>query len=140
MNPQQLAKLMDQVAPALILFARQWCDAPEDVVQDAFLKLVRQKSPPGNPVAWLHQVVRNRAIDAGKSGQRRREREAAVARRWFNEPESDGLDAESAVRALEQLTADQREVVVSHLWGGLSFEQIALLTHCSASTAFRRFQ
>ena len=34
---------------------------------------------------------------------------------------------------------EQREVIVAHHWGGLSFEQIAAVAGCSASTAFRRY-
>jgi hypothetical protein len=37
MDPDLLGNLLDQHAAALELFARQWCDVPEDVVQDAFL-------------------------------------------------------------------------------------------------------
>ena len=140
MDPEALARLVDAHAPALVLYARQWCAAPEDVVQDAFLKLVRQRTPPDDPVAWLYTVVRNGALDAGKTARRRRARESAVARpvRWFVEPEVDGLDAETAVAALRRLPEDQREVIVARLWGGLSFEQIGAVAGCSASTAFRR--
>ena len=38
---------------------------PEDVVQEAFLLLVRQVVAPDNPVGWMYRVVRNRAINAG---------------------------------------------------------------------------
>src|ERR671933_2549598 len=102
MDPEALARLVDAHAPALMLYARQWCAAPEDVVQDAFLKLVRQRTPPDDPVAWLYTVVRNGALDAGKTARRRRLRESAAARplRWFVEPEVEGLDADTAVAAL----------------------------------------
>ena len=40
------ARLIDAHAAPLVLYARLWCDAPEDVVQEAFLKLVRQGRPP----------------------------------------------------------------------------------------------
>ena len=73
--------------------------------------------------------------------RRRLRRESASARPvlWFVEPEVDGLDAETAVAALERLAPDQREVIVARHWGGLSFEQIAGVVGCSASTAFRRY-
>ena len=92
-------------------------------------------------VAWLYRVVRNGALDAAKIARRRHRRESAAARpvRWFVEPEVDGLDAETAVAALERLVPEQREVIVAHHWGGLSFEQIAAVVGCSASTAFRRY-
>ena len=141
MSPTQFARLVDRHGPALILYARQWCATPEDVVQDAFLKLVAVREPPREAVAWLYRVVRNAALDAGKSARRRQQRESAVARpkHWFVEPEIDGLDADVAVAAVQRLPADQREVIVAHLWGGLSFEQIAEVAGCSASTAHRHY-
>ncbi len=141
MLPNDFVRLVDERGPALILYARQWCHAPEDVVQDAFLKLVALRSPPRDPAAWLYRVVRNGAIDAGKADQRRQRREKATVcpARWFVEPALDGLDAAAAVAALRRLPVEEREVIVARLWGGLSFEQIAEATGCSASTAFRRF-
>jgi RNA polymerase sigma-70 factor (ECF subfamily) len=141
MSPHEIARLVDAHSAALILYARQWCRTPEDVVQDAFLKFVRLRQAPREAVAWLYRVVRNGAIDAGKTARRRQEREWAVARpeRWFVESDVEGLDAAAAVTALERLPAEEREIVVARLWGDLSFEQIAEVVGCSASTAFRRF-
>jgi RNA polymerase sigma-70 factor (ECF subfamily) len=141
MSPRELASLIDSHAPSLILYARQWCEVPEDVVQDAFLKLVALRTPPREVLAWLYRVVRNGAIDAGKSTRRRQRREAAVARsvRWFVESEVEGLDTETAVTALKRLPLEQREPIVARLWGGLSFEEIGSVAGCSASTAFRRY-
>ena len=141
MRPDDFARLLDSHGPPLILYARQWCDAPEDVVQEAFLKLVALRQPPCAVVPWLYRVVRNAALDAGKAARRRQRREAATARpvRWFVEPEVEGLDAAAAVAALQRLPDEEREVIVARLWGGLSFEQIAEVASCSASTAFRRY-
>src|SRR5262249_2753671 len=141
MSPQEFARLVDIHGAPLILYARQWCQTPEDVVQDAFVKLATARQPPREVICWLYQVVRNRAIDAGKAARRRLKRESAVARpeRWFVEPAVDALDAAEAVPALEHLSVEQREVIVARLWGNLSFEQIAEVAGCSASTAFRRF-
>ena len=62
LSPEAVTRLWDQHSAALVLYARQWCDAPEDVVQEAFLLLVRQNAAPDNPGGWLYRVVRNRAI------------------------------------------------------------------------------
>jgi RNA polymerase sigma-70 factor (ECF subfamily) len=141
MRADDFARLLDHHGPALLLYARQWCDAPEDVVQEAFLKLVSLRQPPNAVVPWLYRVVRNAALDVSKSARRRQRRESAVARpvRWFVEPEVDGLDAAAAVAALQRLPDEEREVIVARLWGGLSFEDVAEVVGCSASTAFRRY-
>jgi hypothetical protein len=56
---ENMAEIVDAHADALLLFARQWSDASaEDVVQEAFLQLVRRvkaNDPPENVVAWLYR-------------------------------------------------------------------------------------
>src|SRR5438552_3695533 len=142
MTPHEFTRLMNSHGPPLILYARQWCAAPEDVVQEAFLKLVALRQSPHAVVPWLYKVVRHGAIDSGRTAKRRQQRESAVARpdRWFVENEVDGLDAETAIVALQGLPVEQREAIVARLWGGLSFEEIAEVAGCSASTAFRRYE
>ena len=141
MSPGEVASLIDTHAAPLLLYARQFCDAAEDVVQEAFVKLVAAPRRPDEVVGWLYRVVRNGAIDAARGSRRRKRRECAAARpvRWFVEDEVAGLDAGGAVAALERLPQEQREVIVARLWGGLGFEQIAAVAACSASTAFRRY-
>ncbi|HEY3790106.1 MAG TPA: RNA polymerase sigma factor [Urbifossiella sp.] len=143
MGPEQLADLVDRYAAALALYARQWCACPEDVVQTAFLKLVRLRTAPENLVPWLYRVVRNGAIDASRSARRRQKYEAAAADQvapWFL-PSDDptGLDARAVTEALASLPAETREIIVAHLWGGLTFEQIARTVGSSAATCYRRY-
>jgi RNA polymerase sigma factor (sigma-70 family) len=145
MDSEWLGGTVDRYAAALELYARQWCDAPEDVVQEAFMKLASQRNVPDQPGAWLFRVVRNGAINAAVAARRRRRHEAQAAGEaaiWFEATgEGSGgeasLDAETASAALQSLTLEQREVIVAHLWGGLTFEQIGELSGCSSSTAHR---
>jgi RNA polymerase sigma factor (sigma-70 family) len=140
MGPELLGRLVDRHAAALVLYARQWCAAPEDVVQEAFLKLVAQRPPPDNPVPWLYRVVRNAALGAARAERRRRFHEEAAAQQvpaWFVNPEPEGLDVRAVTAGLQALPPEQREVIVAHLWGGLTFEQIAEVAGCSSSTAHR---
>lgn len=143
MDPDHLGYLLDRYLPALVLYARQWCRAPEDVVQEAFIKLARQKEAPHHPVGWLYHAVRNRAISELRSERRRQtheERAAAKAPLWFTPREDHaGLDAQAATDALSVLPIEQREIIVAHLWGGLTFEQIAELIGGSAPTCWRRY-
>ena len=140
MTPAEIARLIDAHAAPLVLYARQWCTEPEDVVQDAFLKLVRQSRPPKTRsrgfTAWFATGPSMQPRSPGGGTTRDG---AARPASWFIEPEVDGLDAATAVDALERLSLEQREVIVARHWGGLSFEQIATVVGCSASTAFRRY-
>lgn len=143
MGPDQLAELVDRYGSALVLYARQWCDCPEDVVQTALMKLVRVRTPPDNLVPWLYRVVRNGAIDASRAARRRLKYEAKAADhapKWFS-PSYDptGLDARAAALALADLPPETREIIVAHIWGGLTFEQIARTVDSSAATCFRRY-
>ena len=141
MEPEQLGLLIDTHGLALVLYARQWCATPEDVVQVAFLKLSNHRPTPAEIKPWLYRVVRNGAMTAGRAERRRRHHEgtAAGVAPWFAPVESSRLDAAMATDALAKLPLDEREVIVAHLWGGLTFEQIAPLIGLSAATAYRRY-
>src|SRR4029079_367157 len=79
---------------------------------------------------------------AARAARRRRRHEGAAAAHapaWFTPTGPAALDAEAAAAALQALPLDQREVIVAHLWGGLTFEQIAEVAGCSSSTAHRRY-
>src|SRR4051812_33522918 len=118
-EPERLGRLFDEHAPALVLYARSWCDAPEDVVQEAFVKLARCRTGPDRPEAWLYRVVRNEAISASRSFWRRRKREviAASPEAWFAATD-DRIDAEDAARLLEELDAETRAAIIARIWGG----------------------
>jgi RNA polymerase sigma factor (sigma-70 family) len=142
MDAIHLGKLIDRHAAALVLYARQWCSAPEDVVQEAFVKLMGQAKLPEPILPWLFHVVRNGAISAVRAESRRRRRELAVAswsRAWFIADPAQQLDAAALHEALAGLPAEQREVIVAHVWGSLTFEQIGILATCSTSMAYRRY-
>ena len=140
MDATVLGQLVDKHAAALVLYARQWSSAPEDVVQEAFLKLVAQRRPPRNVVPWLFRVVRNQAVSALRSAQRRRQHETRVAEQqaqcdFTGAPTF--LDGEAVTGALRTLPDEQREVITLHLWGGLTFVEIAEVIASSASTVHR---
>jgi RNA polymerase sigma factor (sigma-70 family) len=145
-NSDILGRLFDEHAGALVLFARQWCDAPDDIVQDAFVTLARQKELPDRVAPWLYRVVRNGAISAARQSHRRRRREQRAAgleamgpEPWFASTD-DQIDADHASRLLADLDAETREAIIARLWGGLTFEEIARLQGCSLSTTYRRYQ
>jgi RNA polymerase sigma factor (sigma-70 family) len=143
-GPELLGRLLDEHASALTLLARRWSGTPEDVVQEAFLQLVRQTECPRDTAAWLYRVVRNGAISAGRAESRRRRHEAAAAAEasnWFvKAPIEMAIDARTTAAALHQLPSEEFEVIVAHVWGGLTFSQIAQLVNSTTSTVHRRYQ
>jgi RNA polymerase sigma-70 factor (ECF subfamily) len=139
-EPELLGRIFDEHASALVLYARQWSDRPEDIVQDAFVALARQRWRPDRVVPWLYRVVRNASIAEARSDRRRRHREALVSgtEGWFAAAD-DRIDAAEATRLLADLTLEEREVIVARVWGELTFEEIARLQACSLTTAHRRY-
>jgi RNA polymerase sigma-70 factor (ECF subfamily) len=140
LEPTELGRLFRSHAPALRLFARQWGDGADDLVQIAFVRLAQQTVPPGQPLPWLYRVVRNEALSLNRAAARRRQREqrSSSSEVWFGKAE-DQLESDEAVRALAALSLEFREVIVARLWGGLTFEEIAELVGCSPPTAHRRY-
>lgn len=142
MDPDAIGRLLDRHEAPLILLARQLCDAPEDVVQEAFLRLGDLDGEPENPGAWLYRVVRNLALDVAIAAGRRRKHEARVAAEspaWFDPGPSEGPEPAEAEEALRSLPREEREVIVARLWGGQTFEQIGRAIGTSSSTAHRLY-
>ncbi len=136
--------------PKLLLCARQWtrsrADA-EDVVQDAFVRFWRhQRDLPGEPMALLVTSVRRAAFDLARREGRRTAREERAQdvgdeqRAVFRTP-MEGDERRAAIEhALENIPAEQREVLVLKIWGELTFEQIALELGLSPNTAASRYR
>ncbi len=115
-------------------------------MQQAFVQLARQRPPPKQAVMWLYRVVRNGAISASRIERRRRRHETCAAesgRPWLAPVElggqDSGFDSEAAVSALSDLADEEREIIVAHLWGGLTFQEIGAIAGVSTSTAHRRY-
>ncbi|WZP00826.1 sigma-70 family RNA polymerase sigma factor [Isosphaeraceae bacterium EP7] len=140
-DAETLGALFDRHGPALVLYARQWCGTPEDVVQDAFVTLARARGLPDRVLPWLFRVVRNAAINAGRGARNRKARESrsSSAEAWLAS-DDDRIDASAAARLLEDLDPPEREALVARFWGGLTFDEIARLQGCSVATAHRRYQ
>jgi RNA polymerase sigma-70 factor, ECF subfamily len=141
----------EQLAPRLVLFARQWlasmADA-EDAVQNGFVRFWKHQ-PEAGPEHYplLYAAVRTAALDLLRSHERRARREAddRVEVLRGDEPIFDSSLAErehaDAVQAaLSQLPQPQREVIVLKIWGDLTFAQIAQTLEESINTVASRYR
>ncbi len=142
MKPQQLEQLVSTHQRSLELFASQWTRSPEDCVQEAFLRLHRNDQPVTNHAAWLFRVVRNLAIDQGRSDSSRsnRERIAGQQRSLFSVTQNHPIDGDELQKAINELSDDQREIIVARLWGKLTLHEIADAFEIAVSTAHRRYE
>jgi RNA polymerase sigma-70 factor (ECF subfamily) len=143
-----------ELAPKLLLFARQWLPAQsdaEDAVQSAFVRFWK-KHPTGSRENYplLYAAVRTIALDMLRGEDRRARRE--------NHPDApmprDGTpcfdlatdqleQAELTVaidRALRLLPDEQREVLVLKIWGELTFQQIAEALGSPLNTVAARYR
>ena len=138
-------ELLARHGAGLVLFARQWlpthADA-EDAVQDAFVRLLKARNRPDDPLAYLYACVRTAAIDAARTRARRKrvDEKRSVPESVFElVPEQTEL-SNSVESALSQLPDEQREVVIMKIWGGLTFAQIAGAIGISANTVASRYR
>ena len=142
MDALLLQKLIDAHGAALVLYARQWCRAPEDAVQEALIELLRQDPPPEEPAAWLYTTVRRRAMNLARAeGRQAKHLQRAGQQReaWFLPPDDSeqSWDYEALLARLPQL---EREIIVAKIWGERSFVEIADLVEMPRSTVHRRYQ
>jgi RNA polymerase sigma factor (sigma-70 family) len=135
-----------EVAPGLLLFARQWvrsaADA-EDIVQEAFVKFWRRNHKIDNR-ALLYAAVRSLALDFIRRDSRRARREANALAEVDNyvEPQFEFEDEtqQALATAIDGLPRDQREVLVMKIWNELTFGEIASALSISQNTAASRYR
>ena len=135
-----------QLAPGLVLFARQWARSAadaEDIDQEAFVKFWRRNHNIDNR-ALLYATVRSIALDFLRRDSRRARRESvAVAETEQSVQPTFEIEDESQralVAALDLLPNEQREVLVMKIWNDLTFAEIASALEISQNTAASRYR
>ncbi|KPK80503.1 MAG: hypothetical protein AMJ81_12010 [Phycisphaerae bacterium SM23_33] len=141
----QLGEWFDACGPALLLYARQWLGpaAAEDVVQDVFVRLMRQRRRPASVEAWLFRSVRNAALNELRRQRRRRKQQhrlAAEGHDWFEARPDDLMDAKLVQAAVTGLPEEQREVILLRIWGGMTLQEISEVLGEPVSTLFSRYR
>jgi RNA polymerase sigma-70 factor (ECF subfamily) len=144
MNDAELERWFETHATALVLYARQWLDrsGAEDAVQEAFVRLLLQPTPPRQVKAWLYRAVRNEAITQWRSSRsrERRERQAALPETLFEYDATTGGDVEALTTAMAKLPPAQREILVLRVWGELTLAEVSELIEMPVSTVFQNYR
>lgn len=159
---QALGVLYDRYARRLKAFAwQQGARRPDDVVQDAFMRIVRNGASFKGTAkfkTWLFSIARNLCIDASRRDKFRimpsldqpiRDPDSPTLgdRVADTAPGGDGLRATEGSEfrvdfeaALAALPAEQREVFVLRQSSGMAFAEIAEVTGTRENTAKSRMR
>jgi RNA polymerase sigma factor (sigma-70 family) len=129
-SQKKLAEWYEAYGTELMLYARQWSpdQRAEDIVQDAFIKLLKQRRCPDNVRAWLFRVVRNTSISIVRRLKQRREAGRKFLHRqvmWFESRSDDLIDARQAQDILQTLPSNLCEIVLLRIWGQMSLKEIS---------------
>jgi RNA polymerase sigma-70 factor (ECF subfamily) len=130
-------------APALLAYARSFGlnhHAAEDLLHHVFLKVL--EGPTDKDVQeirpYLFRAIRNSALNHQRDHSR--EVEFSGQEPWFRNPGT-SLEAELDLSsALCELPLEQREVLLMHIWGGLTFGEIASVLADSPNTVASRYR
>ena len=143
-----LDKLITRYHEPLFKFLYRMTDDPtlaEDLLQETFTRLITYRGrAPDRFRAWLYAIAANLARDHFRSAYYRHTSTDGV----------DGLDVQASsiaedaflrsaqrehiAQALQQLTAEQREVVVLRFYHDLRLEEIALISNAPIGTVKSR--
>lgn len=142
-NVAELELLYRQYGSALLLFAvaisRERSHA-QDALHQVFLKLLESGGVHHavDVKAYLFACVRNAVLNENKV----RQRDVALNQEscWFDPPDRDYAEELNLRRTLCALPDDQRQVTILHIWGELTFSQIADVLGISSNTAASRYR
>lgn len=139
----EIEALYIQHGPALLLFAMTMIgdrSRAQDAVHQVFLRLIEEGSlqRAANKKAYLFTCVRNAALNDARLVRRIVSLEPDEP--WFQPAWQDVATETSLRRSLVALSDDQRQIVVMHVWGELTFLEISELLEISPNTAASRYR
>ena len=134
-------RLYDTKAAQMILYGRalglSHAEA-EDVLQETFLAVLQLEATPDRLDHYCLRAFRNRSLNYRRGLFRRLVRELE-SQRWFETEPRDSRE-DLAMRRLEDLPPEQREVIVLKIWHECTFEETAALLGISPNTAAARYR
>jgi len=133
-------QLYEEHARGLLAYACSFLTgfaSAEDVLHQVFERLLRGDIEiEGLPGPYLYRAVRNACLNQ----IRNRSRDVELDDRWFEGPA--GLKETGVLLqcALKELPEEQRQIIMLHIWGQLSFEESAAVLGISPNTAASRYR
>jgi RNA polymerase sigma-70 factor (ECF subfamily) len=113
--------------------------AAEDILHQVFARLLRDDLVlHGPPLPYLCRAVRNAALNDRRA--RAREHRLGDDVHWLEAPPRMQDSALAVEQAMDVLPSEQREVIVLHIWGGLTFQEVAEVLAIPSNTAASRYR
>ena len=142
-----LEQLYDQYAHALFRYAvslLNTADDAEDAVQEVFVRIAREHRKIGrirDVRPYLFTATRNAAYTILRKRQRGERLQEELCADELTKPASrETSESEDMCRAFAVLPIEQREVLVLHIYDGLTFKEIAKTIGSSTSTVTSRYR
>ena len=137
---ENVRDLYRQHGPALLAYGSSLLGdraAAEDVLHQVFLKLLGMEKLPSDARPYLFKAIRNRCLNVQRNSRRLASLEE---QEWLTKPAGmmeAGLEVEKAMR---ELPAEQREVVVMRIWGEMTLAEVARVLEIPENTAASRYR
>ncbi len=130
---QELEELYCQLRQQLFTCALAITKSParaEDAVHEAICRVLKNEMRPRELRSYLFRSVRNAALDQVRSKSFQAEMLPEVVLDSSPQPAIAAEEAEfqrNVAESMRQLSADQRETIIEHLFGELTFQEIATM-------------
>ncbi|MDG1963101.1 MAG: sigma-70 family RNA polymerase sigma factor [Flavobacteriaceae bacterium] len=130
-------------------------DVTEDVFQDTFVKVIQTLkkgayNEQGKFLPWVMRIAHNLVIDYFRKNNRMPKFESNDDFNIFSVLSDGAMNAESSIikdqvdkdlsRLIEELPADQKEVLIMRIYKDMSFKEISEQTGVSVNTALGRMR
>ena len=130
-------------------------DLADDIFQDTFIKVIKtlktsSYNEEGKFLPWVMRIAHNLVVDYFRKSKRMPLKRETDEYAFFNYMTDDSLNVEEQIitfqlkndltKLLEQLPADQKEVLIMRMYQDLSFKEIADSTGVSINTALGRMR
>jgi RNA polymerase sigma-70 factor (ECF subfamily) len=140
LNRDEVRQLYDQHSRGLLAYACSLLPsfaAAEDVLHQVFERLLRgDLEITVSPVPYLYRAIRNAALNAIRAGSRNEDFDEG----WLKSlpgMEEAAIDLQAALRELPE---EQREIIMLHVWGGMTFDEVGVALGISRHTAASRYR
>jgi len=130
-------------------------DIAEDIFQDTFIKVIKtlkrgKYNEEGKFLPWVMRISHNLVIDHFRKNNRMPKFSNSGEFSIFSVLSDDALDAEKSIikeqverdvrRVIDELPADQKDVLVMRMYNDMSFKEISEKTGVSINTALGRMR